>query len=60
MVNYDIDDRDKMAKEYDKLYIKYSRKFHDYELIKKIKDKLYAKGFDIHDIENFIATKKTD
>ena len=60
LVNYDIDDRDKMAKEYDKLYIKYSRKFHDYELIKKIKDKLYAKGFDIHDIENFIATKKAD
>lgn len=52
--NYDIDDGDKLKKEYEKLYTKYSRKLKGYELEKKIKEKLYNKGFDIHDIEKII------
>lgn len=56
--NYDIDDGDKLAKEYDKLYNKYSRKMNGYELEKKIKEKLYSKGFDIHDIENYLDARK--
>ena len=52
--NYDIDDGEKLKKEYDKLYTKYSRKLKGYELEKKIKEKLYNKGFDIHDIEKII------
>ena len=52
--NYDIDDGEKLKKEYDKLYTKYSRKLKGYELEKKIKEKLYSKGFDIHDIEKII------
>lgn len=52
--NYDIDDGDKLKKEYKKLYAKYSRKLKGYELEKKIKEKLYNKGFDIHDIERII------
>ena len=52
--NYDIDDGEKLKKEYDKLYTKYSRKLKGYELEKKIKEKLYSKGFDTHDIEKII------
>ena len=58
--NYHIDDGDKLAKEYDKLYAKYSKKLKGYDLDKKIREKLYRKGIDIHDIENYIATKKVD
>ena len=43
-----------LKKEYEKLYTKYSRKLKGYELEKKIKEKLYSKGFDIHDIEKII------
>lgn len=55
--NYEIDDGNKLAKEYGKILSKYSRKFSGYELEKKIKEKLYSKGFDIHDIDNFLAEK---
>ena len=55
--NYDIDDGDNLKKEYDKIFSKYSRKLKGYELEKKIKEKLYSKGFDIHDIENIIQRK---
>lgn len=56
--NYDIDDGDKLKLEYEKLYNKFNRKYKGYELNKKIKEKLYSKGFDIHDIENFMSKKK--
>lgn len=52
--NYDIDDGAKLKSEYKKLYNKYSKKLKGYDLEKKIKEKLYSKGFDIHAIENYI------
>lgn len=58
--NYDIDDGDKLAKEYDKLFIKYSKKMKGYELSKKIKEKLYSKGFDIHDIEEYLTKQNIE
>ena len=56
----ELTDSDKMEREYDKIYQKLSRKYGGKELFKKIQEKLYGKGFDIHEIENFIAEKKSD
>jgi len=56
----ELTDSDKMEREYDKIYQKLSRKYEGKELFKKIQEKLYGKGFDIHEIENFIAEKKSD
>lgn len=58
--NYDIDDGDKLAKEYEKIYAKYSRKLKGYDLDKKIKEKLYSKGFDIYDIESLMSKKEIE
>ena len=44
--NYDI-----LVKEYNKLYNKYSKKYHDSELEYVIKNKLYIKGFNYSDIK---------
>ena len=44
--NYDI-----LVKEYNKLYNKYSKKYHDSELEYVIKNKLYTKGFNYSDIK---------
>lgn len=44
--NYDI-----LVKEYNKLYNKYSKKYHDSELEFIIKNKLYTKGFNYSDIK---------
>lgn len=44
--NYDI-----LVKEYNKLYNKYSKKYHDSELEYIIKNKLYTKGFNYSDIK---------
>ena len=58
--NYKIDDTNLLSNDYDKLYNKLSRKYSDTELIKKIKQKLYAKGYDINNINELIQEKKND
>ncbi len=55
--NYDDDYL--LEKEYQNLYIKLSKKYGGYDLINKIKQKLYSKGFDINKINEMI-TKKED
>ena len=57
--NCDIEDDEKLEKEYNKLYNKYINKIEDNDLYKKIKEKLYSKGFDINDIQSFMK-KKTE
>lgn len=52
--NFDFEEDDLLKKEYDKLYIKLSKKYEGYELESKIKQKLYAKGFDINKINSII------
>lgn len=49
-----------LEKEYDILYAKLSKKYSDYDLFNKIKQKLYSKGFDINKINEIIAKKKDD
>lgn len=46
-----VDDYKILLKEYNKLYIKYSKKYDNYELEKIIKSKLYSKGFKYNDIK---------
>lgn len=58
--NCNIEDNDKLEKEYNKLYNKYFRKLEGNELYKKIKEKLYSKGFDINDIQAFMNKKKAE
>lgn len=55
-----IEDDDKLELEYSKLYYKLSKKYEGYELYKKIKEKLYSRGFDINDIQSFMDKKKTE
>lgn len=46
LINYDFSNDNELAKkEYDKLYRKYSRKYNGKELERKIKEKMYMKGF---------------
>lgn len=47
-------DDEKLRKEYDKQYHKLQLKYSGSELYHKIQEKLYSKGFDIHDIQNYI------
>ncbi len=56
--NYQFEDSSILDKEYEKLYAKLSVKYHDHELFNKIKQKLYAKGFDINEINKFMASKE--
>lgn len=56
----EIVDNEKLEKEYNKLYNKYFRKIEGNDLYKQIKEKLYSKGFDIHDIQLFINKKKEE
>ena len=58
--NYEIDDSNLLYNDYDKLYNKLSKKYNDNELIQKIKQKLYAKGYDINSINELINKKKND
>jgi regulatory protein len=58
--NYDYNDSSLLEKEYNKLYIKLSKKYSDNELYNKIKQKLYAKGFDINDINALVEKEKND
>lgn len=43
-----------LEQEAEKLYKKLSKKYHGNELTKKVKEKLYQKGFDINDITTYI------
>lgn len=56
----EVSDNSNLEREYNKLYSKYSKKFEGYELFKKIKEKLYQKGFDINEINNFINEKNNE
>ena len=56
--NIDISDMDTLALEYDKLYAKLSHKHQGNDLYNKIKQKLYAKGFDINAINNYVNQKR--
>lgn len=49
--NLDIDDNDVLKKEYDKLYLRYSRKYEGSKLDAIIRQKLYNQGFDYSDIQ---------
>lgn len=55
-----FEDDEKLEKEYERIYQKLSKKWKEPELSYKIKEKLYSKGFDIHDIENFLDKKNQD
>ena len=49
--NNKIDNYDNLIKEYNRLYIKFSKKYHGSELEYIIKNKLYCKGFQYGDIK---------
>lgn len=55
--NFDFNENDLLEKEYNKIYNKLSKKYNGYELSNKIKQKLYAKGFDINLISDLIQKK---
>jgi regulatory protein len=57
--NIDINDDDILNKEYEKIYKNLSKKYSGILLNKKIKEKLYQKGFDINAINNFINEKNS-
>lgn len=56
--NITFDDDNFLEKEYEKIYNKLSNKYNDKDLYQKIKQKLYAKGFDINSINTLINKKK--
>lgn len=51
------DDNTILEKEYNKIYNKYSKRLEGYDLERKIKEKLYQKGFDINTINTFLSTR---
>lgn len=55
-----ISDEERIEKEYNKIFLKLEKKYEGKELFRKIQEKLYSKGFDIHEIETFIAEKKSE
>lgn len=55
--NFNFDENALLEKEYDKLYSKLSKRYKDYELTNKIKQKLYSKGFDINLISELLQKK---
>ena len=55
--NIEVEDDGILDDTYQKLYHKLSLKYSGIELVNKIKQKLYAKGFDINDINNYINKK---
>lgn len=55
--NYNLDDTDKLEKEFDKLYRKYVNKYEKTKLVMTIKQKLYAKGYKVEDINQIINKK---
>jgi regulatory protein len=52
-----LDTNDILNDTYNKIYDKLSRKFEGKELIIQIKQKLYQKGFDISEVNEFMSTK---
>jgi regulatory protein len=52
-----LETNDILNDNYNKIYDKLSRKFEGKELIMKIKQKLYQKGFDISEVNEFMSTK---
>lgn len=52
------EDNSVLEKEFEKLYIKLSKKYNNLELYKNIKTKLLYKGFNIEDINNLIEKKQ--
>lgn len=57
---YNYDDDYFLEKEYQRLYLKLSKKYNGYELSNKIKQKLYSKGFDINKINEIISKKEDE
>lgn len=57
---YSLDDDDLLSKEYQKIYTKLSKNYSGIELGNKIKQKLYAKGFNINEIVNLLDKKRED
>lgn len=57
---YNYDDDCLLEKEYQRLYLKLSKKYSGYELSNKIKQKLYSKGFDINKINEIISKKEDE
>ncbi len=53
-------DTEQLEKEYENSMRKLVRKYEGSILEKKIKEKLYSKGFDIHEIESFLDKKKSE
>lgn len=58
--NFRFNDDELLSKEYNKLKDKLSKKYSGYELYNKIKQKLYAKGFDINKINSFVEMKRDE
>ncbi len=50
-------DTEKLEKEYEIQYNRLRRKYSDKDLTRKIKEKLYSKGFDINQIEELLQKK---
>lgn len=55
---FNVDDNSILEKEYLKIYNKLQKKYSGYELNQNIKQKLYAKGFDINEINQFMLDKE--
>lgn len=55
-----LTDEDKLAREYENIRRKLEKKYEGKELFRKIQEKLYSKGFDIHEIESLIEQKKSE
>lgn len=52
------EDDNLLEKEYNKLYLKLSRKYQDKELEYQLRNKLYQKGFYLEDINNMIDSRR--
>lgn len=52
-------EEDILSKEAEKLYKKLSRKYQGTELTRKVKEKLYQKGFDINEITSYLNKKES-
>lgn len=60
LANFEFNDDDLLFKEYEKIKSKLSKKYSGYDLYNKVKQKLYAKGFDINKINNFVENKRDE
>ena len=56
--DYEFNDSNLLEREFELQYIKLSKKYEGNELIYKIKQKLYAKGYDINQINELIQKKE--